>query len=310
MSPQEKKKIKTRTKGNIMNDSLKSKINEYKDAVNKKLDEYLKVQYPEEIWDSMRYSVLSGGKRIRPLLVLETCNALSGNYLKALPVACAIEMLHSQSLIHDDLPCMDNDDYRRGKLTNHKVFGESTAVLAGDALLSFAPQIILQHTKCEDSIKLKLLEEFFISAGAEKLIAGQVVDIASEGKQIDKNTLDFIHKNKTGALFCLSVRSGAMIAGADGKTLENLTEFAKKIGLAFQISDDILDETATLETLGKTPHKDKQAGKVTYLSFYGMEEAKKRLDFLCSSACDILEKNKINSDILREITLSINERVK
>ena len=298
MSPQEKKKIKTRTKGNIMNDSLKSKINEYKDAVNKKLDEYLKVQYPEEIWDSMRYSVLSGGKRIRPLLVLETCNALSGDYLKALPVACAIEMLHSQSLIHDDLPCMDNDDYRRGKLTNHKVFGESTAVLAGDALLSFAPQIILQHTKCEDSIKLKLLEEFFISAGAEKLIAGQVVDIASEGKQIDKNALDFIHKNKTGALFCLS------------KTLKNLTEFAKKIGLAFQISDDILDETATLETLGKTPHKDKQAGKVTYLSFYGMEEAKKRLDFLCSSACDILEKNKINSDILREITLSINERVK
>ena len=293
-----------------MNDNKKVIIDEYKNAVNKKLDEYLKIKYPEEIWESMRYSVLADGKRIRPVMTLETCNVLSGSYEKALPVACAIEMLHCQSLIHDDLPCMDNDDYRRGKLTNHKVFGESTAVLAGDALLSFAPQMIIQHTDCENSIKLKILEEFLVSAGAEKLIAGQVVDIASEGKQIDKETLDFIHKNKTGALFNLSIRAGAMLGGADEKTLAVLTEFAEKLGLAFQISDDILDETATLDTLGKTPHKDKAAGKVTYLSFYGMDEAKKRLAFLCESACDILNTNNINSEVLREIALGINERVR
>ena len=293
-----------------MNDKTKVIIDEYKKTVNKKLDEYLKIKYPEEIWESMRYSVLADGKRIRPVMALETCNVLSGSYEKALPVACAIEMLHCQSLIHDDLPCMDNDDYRRGKLTNHKVFGESTAVLAGDALLSFAPQMIIQHTECENSIKLKILEEFLVSAGAEKLIAGQVVDIASEGKQIDKETLDFIHKNKTGALFNLSIRAGAMLGGADEKTLAALTEFAGKLGLAFQISDDILDETATLDTLGKTPHKDKAAGKVTYLSFYGMDEAKKRLAFLCESACDILNTNNINSEVLREIALGINERVR
>lgn len=294
----------------MMNSTAETKIKEYKEAVNKKLDEYLKIQYPEEIWESMRYSVLAGGKRIRPVLTLETCNVLSGSYEKALPAACAIEMLHCQSLIHDDLPCMDNDDYRRGKLTNHKVFGESTAVLAGDALLSFAPQMIIQHTVCDDSVKLKILEEFLINAGAEKLIAGQVVDIASEGKQISKETLDFIHKNKTGALFKLSLRIGAILGGADEKILTALTEFAEKLGLAFQISDDILDETATIETLGKTPHKDKAAGKVTYLSFYGMEEAKKRLAFLCESACDILEEHGIKSEVLKEIALSINERVR
>ncbi len=293
-----------------MNSTAETKIRAYKEAVNKKLDEYLKIQYPEEIWESMRYSVLAGGKRIRPVLTLETCNVLSGSYEKALPAACAIEMLHCQSLIHDDLPCMDNDDYRRGKLTNHKVFGESTAVLAGDALLSFAPQMIIQHTVCDDSVKLKILEEFLINAGAEKLIAGQVVDIASEGKQISKETLDFIHKNKTGALFKLSLRIGAILGGADEKILTALTEFAEKLGLAFQISDDILDETATIETLGKTPHKDKAAGKVTYLSFYGMEEAKKRLAFLCESACDILEEHGIKSEVLKEIALSINERVR
>ena len=294
-----------------MNDSLKSKINEYKDAVNKKLDEYLKVQYPEEIWDSMRYSVLSGGKRIRPLLVLETCNALSGDYLKALPVACAIEMLHSQSLIHDDLPCMDNDDYRRGKLTNHKVFGESTAVLAGDALLSFAPQIILQKTPKTVSSQtlLRVIEEFVVAAGAEKLIAGQVVDIDSEGKQISKETLNFIHDNKTAALFKLSLRTGAILAGADEEKIQCLTRYAEKLGLAFQIMDDILDVTSTLEELGKTPGKDEKEGKVTYISFYGLEESKKQVSFLCKEACDILDNNNIDSKVLKSIAKSINERV-
>ena len=294
-----------------MNEKSKQQIEEYKKIIEKHLDEYLEIKYPEKIWESMRYSVLAGGKRIRPVLTLEACKAAGGNIENAIPAACAIEMLHSQSLIHDDLPCMDNDDYRRGKLTNHKVFGESTAVLAGDALLSFAPQIILQKTPktVQPAALLRVLEEFVYNAGAERLIGGQVVDIDSEGKQISKETLDYIHKNKTGALFKLSLRTGAILGGADEKIINALTEYAEKIGLAFQISDDILDETASLETLGKTPGKDKEAGKVTYLSFYGMEESKKRLDYICSEACDILLKNNINSDILIGIAKKINERV-
>lgn len=294
-----------------MNEKLKEQIENYKKIINKHLDEYLQTKYPEKIWESMRYSVLAGGKRIRPVLTLEACNACGSDIKNAIPTACAIEMLHCQSLIHDDLPCMDNDDYRRGKLTNHKVFGESTAVLAGDALLSFAPQMILQKTPDTVSREnlLKVLEEFLYYAGAECLIGGQVVDIDSEGKQISRETLNYIHENKTAALFKLSLRAGAILGGADGKTLDALTQFAEKLGLAFQICDDIIDETETLETLGKTPGKDKEAGKVTYLTFYGMEESKRQLDYICSEACDILLKNNINSDILIGIAKKINERV-
>lgn len=294
-----------------MEQSVKQQFEDYVKLTEQKLDEFLPVKYPQEIWESMRYSVLAGGKRLRPMLCLETCKVLSGSYEQAIPTACAIEMLHTQSLIHDDLPCMDNDDYRRGKLTNHKKFGESTAVLAGDALLSFAPQIILQKTPnivSKDRI-LKVLEEFVIAAGAEKLIAGQIVDIASEGKQIDKDTLNFIHENKTAALFKLSVRTGAILAGADEEIINALTMYAEKLGLAFQIMDDILDVTSTLQELGKTPGKDAQENKVTYISFYGMDESKKQLISLCDDACDILKKNKIESDILREVVKSIKERV-
>lgn len=299
----------------MMNEKDKAQIEEYKQVVNEHLDKFLEIKYPEKIWESMRYSVLADGKRIRPVMCLEACRVVSGDYTLAVPTACAIEMLHAQSLIHDDLPCMDNDDYRRGKLTNHKVFGESTAVLAGDALLSFAPQMIIQKTKHgHEGVKchtlLRVLEEFLFQAGAERLIGGQVVDIDSEGKEISKETLEYIHLNKTGALFKLSLRTGAMLGGADENVIDALTVFAEKLGLAFQISDDILDETATLETLGKTPGKDKEAGKVTYLSFYGMEEAKHRLDCICNEACDILLHNGIKSDILMGIAKQINERVR
>lgn len=284
---------------------------EYKKLIEKKLDEFIPVKYPEKIWESMRYSVLAGGKRLRPIMTLEACRVLSGTYEQALPAACAIEMLHSQSLIHDDLPCMDNDDYRRGKLTNHKVFGESTAVLAGDALLSYAPQIILQKTPKTVSSQtlLRVIEEFVVAAGAEKLIAGQVVDIDSEGKQISKETLNFIHDNKTAALFKLSLRTGAILAGADEEKIQCLTRYAEKLGLAFQIMDDILDVTSTLEELGKTPGKDEKEGKVTYISFYGLEESKKQVSFLCKEACDILDNNNIDSKVLKSIAKSISERV-
>lgn len=294
-----------------MQEETKKKFDEYKKLVEKKLDEYIPVKYPEKIWESMRYSVLAGGKRLRPVMALETCKVLCGTYEHAVPTACAIEMLHSQSLIHDDLPCMDNDDYRRGKLTNHKVFGESTAVLAGDALLSFAPQVILQNTPkiVSSDTLLNVLEEFVVAAGAEKLIAGQVVDIDSEGKQISEETLNFIHENKTGALFKLSMRTGAILAGAEEEKLKAVTDYAEKIGLAFQIMDDILDVTSTLEELGKTPGKDAQENKATYVSFYGIETSKKQVASLCKQACDILKEHGIESDVLQAIADSINERV-
>ena len=294
-----------------MNEVVKKQFDEYKNLIERKLDEYIPVEYPEKIWKSMRYSVLAGGKRLRPVMTLETCRVLSGSYENAVAAACAIEMLHSQSLIHDDLPCMDNDDYRRGKLTNHKKFSESTAVLAGDALLSFAPQIIIQKTPktvSQDKI-LKVLEEFLVSAGAEKLIAGQVVDIDSEGKQIDKQTLNFIHENKTAALFKLSLRTGAILGGADDKILEALTLVAQNMGLAFQIMDDILDVTSTLEELGKTPGKDALEEKATYVSLYGLDEAKKQVASLCSTACGILKEHNIESEVLTGIVNSISERV-
>lgn len=294
-----------------MEQAVKQQFENYIKLIEQKLDEFLPVKYPQEIWESMRYSLLAGGKRLRPILCLETCKVLCGSYEQAIPTACAIEMLHTQSLIHDDLPCMDNDDYRRGKLTNHKKFSESTAVLAGDALLSFAPQIIIQKTPESVAAQtvLKVLEEFLVSAGAEKLIAGQVVDIDSEGKQIDKKTLTFIHENKTGALFKLSIRAGAILGNADEKMIQALTMFAEKFGLAFQIMDDILDVTSTLEELGKTPGKDALEEKATYVSLYGLDEAKNQVASLCGSACDILKENNIESNILTGIVESISERV-
>ncbi len=290
---------------------MNKKLNYYKNLITKKLDEYIPQGYPQSIFDSMRYSVLADGKRIRPILAIETFKLFSSKIEEILPTACAIEMLHAQSLIHDDLPCMDNDDYRRGKLTNHKVFGEAIATLAGDALLSFAPQIIIQKTPetVSPEKKLKILEEFMLAAGAYGIIAGQVVDIESEGKIVDKSTLNFIHKHKTADMFKFPVRAGAILGGANDFQLEELTAYANKIGLAFQIADDILDETSTLETLGKTPGKDKLAGKATYPSIYGINEAKKTLHSLIEQSCGII-KNSYNSELLIYLTKMIETRIK
>ena len=216
--------------------------------VDKKLDEYMPIIYPEEIFKAMKYTVTLPGKRLRPVLCLEITRILGGDINNALPMACAIEMLHAQSLIHDDLPCMDNDDFRRGKPSNHKVFGEANAVLAGDALLTFAPQLIIEKSDLTPEIKLKLVHEFTKWGGAYALIAGQVVDIESEGGKLVKSpeeTLHFIHINKTAALFRLAIRSGAIIAGAEDNVLNELDNFAQKFGLAFQIYDDIMDEISS-----------------------------------------------------------------
>lgn len=276
--------------------------------IDENLDKFLEEKYPEEIFKSMRYSVLAGGKRLRPVLCLEACRAFGGNIEAAMPTACAIEMLHAQSLIHDDLPCMDNDDFRRGKPTNHKVFGEATAVLAGDALLTFAPQLIIQKSNLSVEIKLKLVEEYCIAAGAYGLIAGQIVDIDSEGKQISAETLEFIHTHKTADLFKLSLKSGAIVAGADDEKIKLMEEIGQKLGFAFQICDDILDETSTFEEMGKTLGKDKQANKPTYTALFGLEKAREEVKYLLENVCDTMAKYEMKSTIFDEIIRDIKER--
>lgn len=280
------------------------KMDKFIELVNESLDKFMEIRYPEDIFKSMKYTVTLPGKRLRPVMCLESCRMFGGNAENAIPTACAIEMLHAQTLIHDDLPCMDNDDYRRGKLTNHKVFGEAVAVLAGDALLSYAPQIILKNSKNLSAEKLvKIMEEYVQYAGAYGVIAGQVVDIESEKKSPEnpQKVLEFIHTHKTADLFKLSLRTGAIIAGASHEQLEIITEFAQKLGFAFQIADDILDETSTFEVMGKTLGKDKEAGKLTYTSVYGLEKSKDDLNDLLDDCEKLLADNNLQSDIFEKI---------
>lgn len=290
-------------------------MNDYIELVNSKLNEFIPIEYPENIFKSMKYTVTLPGKRLRPVMCLETCRMFGGEIEDAIPTACAIEMLHAQTLIHDDLPCMDNDDYRRGKLTNHKVFGEAIAVLAGDALLTFAPQVITKYSEnLTPSVLIRVLNEYFQYAGARGVIAGQVVDIESENianpdKEDLKKTLDYLHIHKTSDLFKLSMRTGAIIAGVDDEKLEAVTEFAQTFGLAFQIADDILDEVSTFEQMGKTLGKDKEEGKLTYVSLYGLEEAKCKLSCLFEKCYDIMKQQNIESEIFKDMIKKINERV-
>ena len=285
--------------------NMKSTINEYKTLINKYLDIYLtQTNEPKIIWDSMRYSVLADGKRLRPILVLETAKQCAGkdfDIISAMPAACALEMIHAQSLIHDDLPCMDNDDYRRGRLTNHKVYGEANAVLAGDALISFAVTTIIKNLKASDEIKIKVIDEIMNAAGVNGIIAGQVVDIESEGKDISEDTLNFIHNYKTAAMFKAAIRCGAILGEASNDKLKNLTKLSELYGLAFQIKDDILDVTSTLEELGKTPGKDEAVNKATYVKFYGLNGAKEKLNSLCDLTYDIINKELNNSELMKNI---------
>ncbi len=279
--------------------------------VDEHLDEYLQITYPEDIFKAMKYTLMLPGKRLRPVMCLETARILGADIEKAMPAACAIEMLHVQSLIHDDLPCMDNDDFRRGKPSNHKVFGEANAVLAGDALLTFAPQVIIEKSKDLSLTQIvRILHEYTKFGGAYGLIAGQVVDIESEGGKLVKSpeeTLDFIHLNKTAVLFRLAVRIGAIVAGAEEETIEKFDDFAKKFGLAFQIYDDIMDEISSFEELGKTVGKDKNSGKLTYVSLYGLDEAKNKFNYLLKECYDII--GKYESKVFEEILDNLKARV-
>ena len=267
--------------------------------VESALDSALPVVYPEKIYESMRYSLMAGGKRLRPILCLATCELFGAPLEVAMPTACALEMIHTMSLIHDDLPAMDNDDYRRGKLTNHKVYGEDVAVLAGDGLLTYAFEHVAAQTpqRSGSSTKgsnpegaataqqiLKVVAALGKAVGADGLVGGQIVDLDSEGKDISEETLTYIHMHKTAALLEVSVTSGATLAGADEADIQRLKRYAQRIGLAFQIVDDILDITATSEALGKSAGKDVAVQKATYPRLWGLEESQRRADQLVSEA--------------------------
>lgn len=265
---------------------LSAYLQERQASVEAALDRAIPMTYPEKIYDAMRYSLLAGGKRLRPILCLATCEMGGGTIDMAMPTACALEMIHTMSLIHDDLPAMDNDDYRRGRLTNHKVYGDNIAILAGDGLLAYAFEYIAMHTKNVPAQQvLQVIAHIGRAAGAAGLVGGQVVDLESEGKpDVSEETLQFIHTHKTGALLEACVVSGAILAGLATQDLQRLSRYAQNIGLAFQIVDDILDITSTQEELGKTAGKDLQAQKVTYPSLWGLEESKRQAQQLVDTA--------------------------
>jgi geranylgeranyl diphosphate synthase type II len=271
--------------------NLKAYLAERKAIVDKALDESLPMAYPEKIYESMRYSLLAGGKRVRPLLCLASCELMGGTIEMAMPTACSLEMIHTMSLIHDDLPAMDNDDYRRGRLTNHKVYGDDIAILAGDGLLSYAFENIASRTEnVPPQQVLKVIAYLGKAVGAEGLVGGQVVDLECEGKlDVSEETLTYIHNHKTGALLQACVVCGALLASAPEEDLQRLSRYARNIGLAFQIADDILDVTATTEELGKTAGKDLQAQKATYPSIWGLEKSKEQAQKLIADANAELE---------------------
>lgn len=233
--------------------------------------------YPEVIYEAMAYSVLAGGKRFRPNLCLAACEAVGGDIAEAIDVACALEMIHTYSLIHDDLPSMDDDDYRRGKLTSHKVFGEAIALLAGDALLTYGFEMIAEYGLKSKSFEkaLSITHEVAKASGVKGMIGGQVVDILSNEQSLTKETLHFIHNHKTGDLIVASIRVGGILGGANHWQLDQLTQYGLNLGLAFQITDDILDVVGDEEKIGKPVGSDAKNNKVTFPGIYGMEMAQK-----------------------------------
>ena len=294
---------------------FKEELKAYQQMINEELEKYLrKEECPEEVLNqSMEYSLMAGGKRLRPILVISTYKLFKDDIKKCIPYALAIEMIHNFSLIHDDLPGIDNDDFRHGKPTNHKQFNEATAILAGDGLLNSGYITISNDLKNTENInelknKIKVFNKFSIAV--DRMIAGEYIDTEYEGKQISKDILKYIHENKTGALLKLSVRMGAMLADCSKEDLEKLSSYADKIGLAFQIKDDILSEEGNEEILGKPVGNDKEAGKCTYVSEYGLEGAKTILDNITKEAIEELKDYGEKANFLKELALYIQNRNK
>lgn len=293
--------------------NFKEVLSDYAGKFNYELAKYLdRKDCPEHILnESMEYSLMAGGKRLRPILAIATYKLFNDDYSKVMPYAVALEMVHNFSLIHDDLPGIDNDDFRHGKPTNHKQFNEATAILAGDGLLNNAYIIISKDLKTskpnELDNKIRVFNEFSIAI--DRMIAGEYVDTEFEGKQITDKILEYMHKNKTGAFLKYAVRLGAILAGANEEKLDKLTTYAENIGLAFQIKDDILSEEGDSKILGKPVGNDKELGKCTYVSKYGLEGAKEILDRITKEAVEIL-KDFDNSEFLQELAIYIKNRNK
>lgn len=272
---------------------MKSYLDKMQKRVEKKLLEYLEeLHYPPVMSEGMKYALLNGGKRLRPILHYMTLELLGVEISKGDAVASAIEMIHTYSLVHDDLPALDNDDYRRGKLTTHKVYGEANGILVGDALLTYAFYIVASKSKGIEADELvKIIELVSKYAGVQGMIGGQVVDIESEGKIVDLPTLQYIHTHKTGMMIRLPIEAGAVLAGVEGSKKEALIRYADLIGLAFQIKDDLLDIEGTFEDIGKPVGSDLKLEKSTYPAIFGIEKTKIMLDEKISEAKKIIVEN-------------------
>lgn len=255
----------------------------------------------QKLSNAMEYSLMAGGKRLRPILLMAAADSVNNSGEKFITVAAAIEMIHTYSLIHDDLPAMDNDDYRRGKLTNHKVFGDATAILAGDALLTLAFEVITRQENISAETLLKVIGEISAAAGASGMVGGQSIDLESENKKIDMATLQKMHLGKTGALFKASIRSGAILAGANSQQLDALTIYAQNFGLAFQITDDILDVVGDEKNLGKPIGSDAKNNKSTYVTLTSLDAAKNLAQKVVDDAVDALKIFGAEADFLREL---------
>ncbi len=293
---------------------LKVYLNQKRRLIDEALEGiFLKPEGPAaDVVKAMSYSLFAGGKRLRPILCLAGVEALGGNERHALPVACALELIHTYSLIHDDLPAMDDDDLRRGKPTNHKVFGEAVAILAGDGLLTEAFHLMCRSeysASIEPSILIKVIRIISRAAGYEGMVGGQVVDIQMEGREVDRATLEFIHTHKTAAMIEASVHSGAVLAGADQRQEEALRRYGQKIGLAFQISDDILDIEGDSSIMGKKTGADISRNKATYPALLGMERSKEIQKALVEDSINELNSFDKRADPLRKIASYIIERI-
>jgi geranylgeranyl diphosphate synthase type II len=289
---------------------LKRYLTSRQKEVDRALDRFLpkETAKPATIHKAMRYSLFAGGKRLRPILCLAAAEACGGESEAALPLACAMECIHTYSLIHDDLPSMDNDDFRRGRPTCHKVFGDGIAVLAGDALLTIAFEIAATAQPTRRYSVKQIISEIAIAAGSRKLIAGQVADLEAEGQPITRKELRYIHENKTAAMLIASVRLGAMSANAKPNELEAISAFGAALGLAFQVIDDILDVTQTTEKLGKSAGKDVAAQKATYPAVIGLEKSREEAQRLTNEAHAALEVFRAKADTLHALANYLLDR--
>ncbi|MBR5315922.1 MAG: polyprenyl synthetase family protein [Firmicutes bacterium] len=297
---------------------MRENYDEYKDLINTHLLDFIPSidTKSSALYDAMKYSLVAGGKRLRSVLLLAACEFAGGDAKAALPYACAMEYIHTYSLIHDDLPCMDNDDLRRGLPTNHKVYGEGLATLAGDGLLNTAFEIMnrdmLLYFDDLQELKKRINASYTIavSAGVRGMVAGQVSDIDSESKQVSNEMLEYIHLNKTGALIVASIRAGLYIGGADAEMMKNMTVFAENLGLAYQIADDILDVIGNEEEMGKKSGADAELEKVTYVSLNGMEASKEKLAELTQNAVEAIAEYYDNAEFFRDLVLKLETRTK